>query len=280
MVGFHFYKEGVAKLTDPKPFSAMFFGGAKGPLAEFYHGLVWDADGQARLDESATLAAWESYVQKAKLHFSFDDAQKSQADQDLATRSEQLKQYLAGLGDDLEQYRNGVERVARERSDDARRTVPSLRGQTEKTEAKLKADRGKWLAELDKLALDLERDINSIAGGSSKPRLKVDKPNRRPLDSEGVDRFIPYFDLTIGVLLMIGLFVRPVAVVAAAFLASVVASQWPGSYGAMPTYYQAVEMFALLALAALNAGQCAGLDRVASSLFSLCCGPQSKTNVK
>ncbi|MFM9116699.1 MAG: hypothetical protein ACKOU6_11125, partial [Planctomycetota bacterium] len=190
----------------------------------------------------------------------------------------------AGLGDDLEQYRNGQERVARERSDDARRTVPSLRGQTEKTEAKLKADRGKWLAELDKLALDLERDINSIArsgtDGGSKPSLKVDKPGRTSLDSEGIDRFIPYFDLTIGVLLMIGLLVRPVALVAAAFLASVVASQWPGSYGAMPTYYQAVEMFALLALAAVNAGQCAGLDRILSSLFSLCCGPKTKTNVK
>ena len=292
MVGFHFYKEGISKLTDPKPFSAMFFGGAKGPLAPRYHDLVWDADGKHRFNFAETSAAWENFVRKAERHYQFDDEQKTQAAEKLALRTEQLKQYLDGLGDDLDQYEKGLERRERERADLARREVPSLRGQSEKTETKLKADRGKWLSELDKLALDLERDMLQIGTregqpraegavvGASVARLKVDKPGRRPLDSEGIDQFIPYFDLTIGVLLMIGLFTRPVAVVAAGFLASVVASQWPGAYGAMPTYYQAVEMFALLALAALQAGRCGGLDAVVSGLWSCCCGPRVPAGTK
>ena len=46
----------------------------------------------------------------------------------------------------------------------------------------------------------------------------------------------------------------------ALFLASVVATQWPGAEGAMPTYYQVVEMLALLVVAATGAGRFAGLD--------------------
>ncbi|HND53659.1 MAG TPA: DoxX family protein, partial [Pirellulaceae bacterium] len=163
----------------------------------------------------------------------------------------------------------------------ARSEVPSLRGQSEKIETKLKADRGPWLAELDKLAKDLERDMNQLVPtpeqrASRKP-LVIGKPGRRFMDSEAVDGFIPYFDLTIGILLIVGFGARWVSLVAAAFLASVVLSQWPGSYGAMPTYYQAVEMFALIWLAAADAGKFAGIDGIVGPLLARCCKPKTVT---
>ncbi|MFO0871171.1 MAG: DoxX family membrane protein [Pirellulales bacterium] len=276
-IGFHFFKEGAGKLTDPKPFSAAFFGAAKGPLAPHFHQLVWDADGRARLDADQTVAAWGAYVERAKSHYGFDAEQVKQADEKLARREEMLRAYLEGIASDVDEYLKGLDRRAANRAEPARVEVPSLRGQSEKIETELKAKRGPWLAELDKQALDLQRDVEQVATPeqrAARGRLPVMKPGRRLLDSESMDRFIPYFDLVLGVLLLVGLFTRPASLVAAAFLASVIVTQWPGAYGAAPTYYQAIEVCALLVLAGANAGRCAGLDSVVDYLRSCCCRPK------
>ncbi|MFO0821310.1 MAG: DoxX family protein [Pirellulales bacterium] len=279
-IGFHFFKEGSSKLADPKPFSAMFFGAAKGPLAPKFHALVWDADGRARLDADQTVAAWGQFVERAKTHYGFDADQVKLADEKLARREGILRDYLGGMEGDLKEYFQGLERREANRAEPARMEVPSLRGQSEKFETELKAKRGPWLAEIDKLGKDLENDMLDVATPqqrTARGTLAVLKPGRRTLDSETMDRFIPYFDLTIGILLLIGLFTRAASLVAAGFLASVVATQWPGSYGAMPTYYQAAEMCGLLVLAAANAGRCGGLDSVVAWLYSSCCRTR-KTN--
>ncbi len=262
-VGYHFFKEGANKLQDPKPFSAMFFGGAKGPFAPTFQAMVWDADGTDRLDADKVTATWESYLGVAKQHYRFDPEQVKKADEQLARRETLLRGYLEGWQDDINEYRQGLERREANRADPARWQVASLRGQSEKIEAELKAKRGPWLAEVDRLGKDLERDIAAVATPEQRAAagpLEVFKPGRRSLDSEAVDKIIPCFDATLGILLVLGLFTRPASLVGAAFLASVVASQWPGSYGAQPTYYQAIEMCALLVLAAANAGRVAGLD--------------------
>src|SRR4030095_11470918 len=56
-VGVLFLSEGWTKLETPKPFSAGFFGNAKGPLAPFYKGMGGDADGLFRFALECTLAA-------------------------------------------------------------------------------------------------------------------------------------------------------------------------------------------------------------------------------
>lgn len=277
-VGFHFFKEGTGKLADPKPFSAMFFGAAKGPMAEHYHNLVWDADGLARFDAEQTVAAWAQYVSAAKTHYGFSAEQTQEAEEKLARREEMLRDYLAGLGDSLDEYKRALDRRAANRADAARSQVPSLRGQSEKVESEIKGKRGAWLGELDKLAKDLERDMEAIASPeqrAARGKLAVYKPGRKFLDSESMDKFIPYFDLTLGVLLIVGLFTRPAALAAAGFLISVVIAQWPGAYGTQPTYYQAVEACSLLLLAAANAGRCGGLDSVIDLLWNCCCGGKS-----
>ena len=102
------------------------------------------------------------------------------------------------------------------------------------------------------------------------------KATRRAQFLAEMDRVVPWFDVAIGVCLILGLLTRPAAILGAMFLASVCASQWPLSPGAMPIYNQAVEMLALLALAAIGAGRFAGLDYFCCGLKAICC-PGKKT---
>ena len=277
-IGLHFYLEGVSKIRDPKPFSAGFFGNAKGPLAPLFHGMVWDVDGTSRLNADATSVVWQQFQNGAKNHFRFTTEQIEQSDTLRTRREEQLAAYLGSRAEEINEFQKGLERRDKNRTDAARREVPSLRGQSEKWESKLKSDRGPWLAEVDKLSQDFARDLNGLATPEQRQRagyLKMtNKPGRGFLDSEAIDRLIPYFDLTIGLLLMFGLLTRCASLAGAAFLLSVVASQWPGSPGAVPAYNQAVEMFALLALAAVGAGRYAGLDFLLGLLRMKCCPPK------
>lgn len=277
-IGAHFYMEGVNKLRDPKPFTGPFFSAAKGPFAGFFHSHVWDADGSARLDSAQQTAAWGQYVSRARSYYRFDETQSKAATEALERRSQQLANYLEDIKDDLAEYQKGLERNERNQKDAARTQVPSLKGQTEKWETKLKGDRGRWLATVDSLSKELQRDIEGIATSEQRARgqLAMVKPGRKAFDSETFDHYIPYFDFTIGVLLVLGLAVRPAACAGAMFLATVVATQWPGTPGAMPVYYQAVECCALLALAGINAGKIAGLDTLVSYCCGRCCGAKAK----
>ncbi|MFN5951880.1 MAG: hypothetical protein ACK43N_25540, partial [Pirellulaceae bacterium] len=68
------------------------------------------------------------------------------------------------------------------------------------------------------------------------------------------------FDMSVGILLILGLLTPLAGFAGGLFLLSVVLTQWPGSLGATPTYYQAIEMFACFFLAAADAGRYWGLD--------------------
>jgi uncharacterized membrane protein YphA (DoxX/SURF4 family) len=92
-----------------------------------------------------------------------------------------------------------------------------------------------------------------------------------------MDWIIPYFDLTIGICLIVGLLTRTAAVLGGLFLLSVCAAQWPGYPGAAPIYYQAVEMLALFALAANGAGKWASVDALFGCCRTWCCPPKVET---
>jgi uncharacterized membrane protein YphA (DoxX/SURF4 family) len=125
----------------------------------------------------------------------------------------------------------------------------------------------------------LERDLNAIPEGSKKRPLPIGQLGRSWLDSESIDGVLPWFHMLVGSLLIVGLFTRLAAVAGAAFVASVVLAQFPGSPGAAPTWFQAIEVLALVHLAAIGAGQFGGLDSGLCALSKKCC--RSKTrNVK
>ncbi len=276
-IGFHFYMEGVGKVHDPKPFSAGFLGNAKGPLAGVFHAMIWDADGHVRLDLESTLQAWDVYRERVAKHYGFDDKQKQKAAELQKQRESQLRGFFAENKEDIDKYFNELKRYESQQNNPSIRDVPSLRGQSEKLDSELRKQRGPWLSQIDGLWSAYERDLNSLATAEQSRRgeLRLAKPGQGMLNAEFVDGVIPIFDITIGVLLMLGLLTRATSVVAALFLCSVMAAQWPGAYGAVPIYNQSIEALALLVLAATGAGRFAGLDALLGYLRLWCCPPKT-----
>jgi uncharacterized membrane protein YphA (DoxX/SURF4 family) len=289
-VGWHFYKEGAQKIHDSKFSSTGFLSAAKGPFAPSFHSMIYDADGLYRLDAESTIAEWEAFRDNAAAHFGFDEKQQQRADALVKSYSAQLKSYLASQGDEIQEYYKKLERRDKYKGTahdedpskaagyEAYNEVPSLRGQLASIEAEIKKQRDGWLRTIDSMWANYERDVNALAtpeqGRGDYRLLRV---GRRSLDSVTVDRYLPYFDLIIGVLLILGLFTRVASCAAAAFLLSVILTQWPWAVDAAPTFNQTVEFCSLLVLAGTAAGRFAGLDFFIHLARLNCCRPKQET---
>jgi len=272
-IGVHFLSEGLNKLENPKPFSGAFFSNAKGPLNWVYKGLVWDADGEYRLDPKGTLAQWDNYRNRVVSHYGFDDQQKKKADEVFKAYEGRLKQFFSVEGDTIHEYFQWVDR-RKDNAKDKSRELASLQTHDARIASETRKLWSELIPPIDRMWKGLEDDLNDIATTEQwerHGRLKIGKPGRLLVDSETMDTVVPWFDLIIGGCLILGLFTRVAGLLGAAFLASVCVSQWPLSPGAIPIYYQAVEMLALLALAAIGAGRYLGLDFILGGMKAICC---------
>jgi uncharacterized membrane protein YphA (DoxX/SURF4 family) len=281
-IGVHFLAEGLDKLADPKPFSAPFFGGAKGPLASVYKGLVWDPDGLYRLDSKTAEAEWDNFRNRLVGHYGFDEEQTKRAEAALSTYRSRLNQFIAANSDKIDEYYLRLERRKKNEQDPAR-NLASLQAHDAKINTELARLRGELVPTIDGLWRDLENDLNAIATQEQwvrHGRLAIGKPGRRSLDSLTLDAIIPYFNVAVGVCLILGVFTRVAALLGAAFLATVCATQWPGSPGAIPIYYQIVEMLALVVLAAIGAGRYLGIDYLLGGLKSVFSSPKKQGTAK
>lgn len=289
-VGWHFFKEGSQKINDGKFSSAGFLSAAKGPFAPQFKGMIYDPDGVARLDAESTLVEWQAFRDNAATHYGFDEKQIKQADAVYKRYERQLTSFLGGNAEDINEYFLGLERrdkysgVAPDEDEHkaadnhARTEVPSLRGQLTTIEGDLKKKATGWLRTIDAMWANYEQDINGLATAEqNRSELRLVRVGRRPLDSLTVDRYLPYFDLTIGILLVLGLFTRVASCAGAAFLASIVLTQWPWAPDASPTYYQTIELCALLVLAGTAAGRFAGLDFFLHLARLKCCPPKQES---
>lgn len=275
-IGVHFLAEGWTKIENPKPFSGPFFSNAKGPLAPLYKSMVWDADGLYRLDLDATLAEWDAFRTEAVNHYGFDEKQQKEATATLKRFSDRLKSFLGSKSETVAEYDLWLKRREKN-ADDESRELASL----QKHDARIASETRKLWAELvppiDQLWKDYENDMNAISTEEQwtrHGRVALARPGRTVTDSESMDHVIPWLHIAIGVCLILGLFTRPAAIVAGLFLASVCAAQWPLAPGAVPIYYQAIEMLALFALAAIGAGRFLGIDYFLGGLRNLCCPPK------
>jgi uncharacterized membrane protein YphA (DoxX/SURF4 family) len=261
-VGWHFFREGADKMTAGDFSSAGFMESAKGPLAPAFRNMVWDVDGLARLDEQATLDAWNQYRVQVGRRYGFDDTQTAEAEKVYEARKKQLEGFFEQYAEDIEIYRKGVERRARNRKDAAYAEVASLEGQAARIKGESKGDGALLLESIAAIRRGYERELNALATEEQAGRgpIAMKKPARKPMDTVFIDSIIPTFDLVVGALLIVGLFTRPTCLAGAGFLATIIATQWPGAPGAIPAHYQIVEMFALLVLAAIGAGRFFGLD--------------------
>jgi uncharacterized membrane protein YphA (DoxX/SURF4 family) len=271
--GWHFFSEGVAKLETGDFSSEGFLSTSHGPLAGLFKGLVWDEDGAIRLgynqangtiSEKPTAERWNDYRVRAVKRYQLKKPQQQAAVRAMKRRVGQLKWYLETNNEDIIHYFRQLERWRAQQRDASRRDVSTLRGQSESLAREISSSRRGWLATIEHLEADYQSDLAKLAVAGTKKAaakpLKMKHPGRRFYDSRSVDRLLPYFDILVGVCLVVGLFSSTAAIAGACFLLSVVLTQFPGAVGAAPVYYQAVEALGLCLLAALRAGQYAGLD--------------------
>ncbi len=231
--------------------------------------MIWDADGLARLDQAATLDAWNQYRVQVGHRYGFDDAQRAEAEKVYKVREKQLKDFFEVYADDIELYRKGVERREHNRQDAAYAEVKTLEGQAKRIGGEVIGDGAPLIEAVETIRRGYEQDLFALAAdkqAGGEP-IAMKKPARKLMDTEFIDSIIPTFDLVVGACLIFGLFTRPMALAAAGFLVTIIATQWPGAPGAIPAHYQIVEMCALLVLATIGAGRFFGLDFFVGQLW-------------
>lgn len=266
-VGWHFYSEGLDKYKAGNWSAAPFFANAKGPFASHFREMVWDADGTLRLDKDQTMIAWASFRDQISQHYGFDEKQKSQAQRNYAKAVEQYDWVIAQNAVDLEEYDLGRQRVAQLETDgaekDLRDGVSSLGGQRDTIRREWKQKAVPTLKQIDTIWTTYAVAQNAVASDEQRqqyPSFALAKPRLVPLDTSVIDPLLPWFDMVVGLCLLLGLFTPVAALAAAGFLGSVVLSQYPPASGPSSSYYQLIESMACLVLAGTGAGRFAGLD--------------------
>ncbi|MFN9433373.1 MAG: hypothetical protein ACK6DC_00360 [Planctomycetota bacterium] len=272
-----FFQEGATKVRDGNFSSTPFLAAAKGPFAKEFHAMIPDYDGAMRMDPKAMEDLCKSFVERAAKEFGFDEAQNNSASDIVKELTAKRKGTYDEWKPQIEQYTQGIERIKALEGDAARSGVDSLRKQRDSVESEWKTLGRPVLAEIDQNIRELEERVNAIAtdeqaspdpkkpakdseGKPIRKRVEFKYPGEGELTVRQVDRIIPIFDMVVGILLLVGLLTPLAGIAAGVFLASVVASQFPGYPGTQPTYYQAIEMLACFVVAFADAGRYAGLD--------------------
>ncbi len=263
-VGIHFFSEGVDKLESKGSWSAApFFAAAEGPFAGHFHQVVWDHDGQMRLDRERMMTEWARYRNRVIDHFGFDEQQERRAQENYVRAVEQYDYVVELNQDDIEEYELGRDRVEALQVDPARQEVASLSGQREEIRREWTAKITPVLEQIDAISRNYELAQNGVATDEqldSNLPLALNLPATGVVDTSRLDRFVPYFDTIVGLCLLLGLFTPVASLAAAGFLGSVFLSRFPPETGPGSTYYQLVEGMACLVLAGTGAGRFAGLD--------------------
>ena len=273
VVGMHFFLEGLAHLRDPNWSSAGFRKAAVGPLADRYRaalpqtgdwaGTVGKLDARSPAEAAAAwtesvVSEWRTLLERRLQASPRDDAGRRSAEERLEAARGQLADYVAGLSDDVTDYRLQVARLAGMERRPGAVEIPFERDRVAKKRRELAALADGWMAGAaaigDKLVAEWDAQLASPAARRQAAAAA------RPSALWRGDRFVSWSLLTIGGCLVLGLFVKFNAVGAACFLASVIASQPFWVPGAQPTYDQWVELAALLVIAALPIGGWSGLD--------------------
>lgn len=266
-IGWHFYSEGVDKRDAGNWSAAPFFANAKGPFAEHFRKMVWDSEGQLRLDAGTTEAILQDYQLKAAAHYGFDDKQNKLAENQLKQAMDQYKWVMETNAADLEEYRLGKERIAKLETDPQERKmrdgVSSLGGQRATIRREWTQKAAPVLKQVSSIWSGFETAIQNIATDeqtASRGRFALVKPRTNNVDTSVVDGLLPYFDMAIGLCLLLGFFTPVAGLAAGVFLFSVFLSQYPPSTGPSSSVYQLIESMACLVLASTGAGRFAGLD--------------------
>jgi uncharacterized membrane protein YphA (DoxX/SURF4 family) len=157
--------------------------------------------------------------------------------------------------------------------------VESLRLQIETIRGDIRSVRSKHATEIQGIWNGLEEEMNSyglqlsspVETGTSLPKqVALPKPFEVQPTTQlyWINTIVPYFDLTVGILLLLGLFSRITSLAAAGFLLGIIVTQPLWVPGHDPKIiWNIVEFGALLVMAATVAGRFGGLDYFLFRLF-------------
>lgn len=260
-IGFHFFSEGVDKLSGDFD-AGRFFATARGPLAEQFQGVIWDWDGRVRLDAERSGKFWDGYRDRLVKDLGLKDRPLQGVDRAVATAKAHLENILVSYANEIEEFERGRGRIAALNSDPTRDGVSSLAGQRETIIQDWRKLINPVFTQIDQVWTNLEADVGRAIPASQRlgQSLALGRPRDVLIDTSVINPIVPYFDLLIGACLLLGLFTPVAALAAAGFLGSVFMSQFPPVTGPASTYYHLVESAACLAIAATGAGRFAGLD--------------------
>lgn len=157
--------------------------------------------------------------------------------------------------------------------------VESLRGQVDSIAYDVKQAKNEHATWIEGIWTGLESELNAYGSSLQSPlessvmlheKVELQRPfgiqKNTPL--YWINRIVPYFDLTVGILLLLGLFSRLASLAAAGFLMGIILTQpiWVPGYDPK-IIYQIVEFGGLLVLGATVAGRYGGLDYFLWLLF-------------
>lgn len=262
-IGFHFLTEGVDKYRAGDWSAKPFFANAKGPFAGEFRKLVWDHDGEIRLDRDRMMILWASYRNNIAEHFGFDEGQIRDAQVNYSKAVEQYDYVMELNANEIEEFELGIRAIGKLDADPVRNGVDSLGGQRESTRRELAQKADPVFNQIDKIWDNYEVAQNGVATDeqlAAHPAYKLIRPRTEMMDTSIIDMIVPFFDMILGWCLILGLFTPIASLAAAAFLGSVFLSQYPPATGPGSSQYQLIEGMACLVLASTGAGRFAGLD--------------------
>jgi uncharacterized membrane protein YphA (DoxX/SURF4 family) len=200
----------------------------------------------------------EETLRTAKERLAAFRRQAKDAEAVFQRRQGQLKHFFQSNREDIDDYLRELAWLESLKADSAA-DVPFQEQRIAAKEAEVRAKARTLMGGLEQLNESLERDYYNLATPEQRRGGVIRLSGS---DSAMVDKTVKWLVLLVGVCLILGLFTRPAAVAGSLFLASVLAvSGWPfWSGGNEEALKVAVELFALLTLAAVGAGRFAGLD--------------------
>ncbi len=276
VIGVHFYNEGVGKIRSGNFTAAPFLQQACGPAAGFFHGLIDDYDGRYRLSVSPTegnkivlvrtIAIWEEFRDQCQLKWMLDETDTAAIDSALEQATLEFEDLIAQNEVAMTGWLRGEARLDGFQRDGDQGgptadEVASLREQVKQINDKRRAEAAGWFSTIESIWNNYEATVNEIGKRNGKPFARLARPHapqNSPLAL--INRFLPWFDLIVGGLLVVGLFTRLTALAAISLLFGVVTTQPFWIATAQPTFYQWVEIAGLLVVIGAAAGRFGGLD--------------------
>ncbi|MBX3421721.1 MAG: hypothetical protein KF752_09220 [Pirellulaceae bacterium] len=262
-IGWHFFMEGADKVKSGKFSSEGFLKSADGRLAGYFHGLIWDRDGSARLDYELVSKLFKGAAAEVQQRFSLSGEQVKAVERQEKLSQDKLKLVFEEYAAEISKHQKNRERLKVMSEKAVWNQVPGLRAQKERIAREDKSSVQPAIESIQAIWDQYERNLNAVATSEQRAAgryYRIERPGEGVVSSRTLDKVIPVFDLTIGALLVLGLLVPWAATAGALFLFGVVLSQFPGDHGTELTYFHAVEALALIFLASVGAGRFAGLD--------------------